>query len=677
MEKPAGSILNPDTQADLQQQLAQKTASILLLKKQIATQEEELEKYRRDFSILHTIFESPTNIIIFALDRNYCYTAFTQFHKETIKKIWGVEIQIGMNILDVITLEEDRLKAKQNFDRALTGESFIVNEEYGDESLYRTFYENFYSAIKDPDGNVAGVSVFVVDITKRSQAIMALRESEEKFRQLVWDMQVGVLLQGPNAEIILCNPKALELLGLTEDQLLGKTPFDPDWNVIHEDGTSFPGPEHPVPQAIATRTPVRNVIMGVHRPSEGDRVWLMVDAQPQLNNDGTVKQVVCSFINITKRKHAEMLLQKSQASLNTAQHIAHIGSWEWDIITETIHCSEELYRIIGIDPETFDHRTETVRKSIHPDDLEKHNSILEESIRGGEVKPFEYRIIREGGEIRHLLGTGTFIYDDNGKPIRGVGTIQDITARKQAEEEIYHKNEELLQLNAEKDRFFSIIAHDLRSPFNAFLGFTRLMVDDLPSMKLDEIQKIALLLRKSATNLYTLLENLLEWSRLQRGLISFKPESFLLMPKINAGMQPVLEPALKKGITIRYDIPEDLVVFADPNMVGSVIRNLASNAVKFTSKNGMITITAKAVTGNTVEISVRDNGIGMNDMLVTNLFKLDPQTNRHGTDNEPSTGLGLIICKELVEKHKGTIRIESEEAKGSTFYFTLPAAEHQ
>jgi len=151
----------------------------------------------------------------------------------------------------------------------------------------------------------------------------SLRESEEKFRNLVRDMQVGVLLQGPKSEIMMSNPKALELLGMSEDQLSGKTSLDPDWNVIHEDGSSFPGPTHPVPEAIVSRRSVHNVVMGVFRPVSGDRVWLMVDAEPQLNDDGTVQQVVCTFINITDRKLAENEIQNLLGEKELLLHEVH------------------------------------------------------------------------------------------------------------------------------------------------------------------------------------------------------------------------------------------------------------------------------------------------------------------------------------------------------------------
>ncbi|MEI7501265.1 MAG: PAS domain-containing sensor histidine kinase [Bacteroidota bacterium] len=276
---------------------------------------------------------------------------------------------------------------------------------------------------------------------------------------------------------------------------------------------------------------------------------------------------------------------------------------------------------------------------------------------------------KDGVEITGLMSAK--IINLQGVP-HIISITRDITARKQAEKELELKNELLIKLNAEKDKFFSIIAHDLRSPFNAFLGFTQIMAEDLHKLKLDEIQKIAMTMKISATNLYRLLENLLDWSRIQRNMTGFDPEQFLLMPKISESLQSILEPANKKEINIDYDIPEDLEVFADEYMLGSIIRNLTSNAVKFTDKGGKINIKAKPVSGNSVEISISDTGIGMNKKMIDNLFKLDEQTNRKGTQGEPSTGLGLIICKDFVEKHGGKFWLESEVAKGSIFYFTIP-----
>ena len=259
------------------------------------------------------------------------------------------------------------------------------------------------------------------------------------------------------------------------------------------------------------------------------------------------------------------------------------------------------------------------------------------------------------------------------EPKGRVWSFLDITERKRAEEEINSKNEDLLKLNLEKDKFFSIIAHDLRSPFNSLLGFTQLLAEELPTLTMAEIQKISVSMKKSAGNLFNLLENLLEWSRIQRGLTRFNPESLMLLNAVAPIIEMIRDEADKKMIRISYDIPEGLRVVADAKIFDSLIRNLVYNAVKFTPKGGEITIEAKPMPDNAVEISIKDTGIGMNKHIIENLFRLDEQTNRKCTEGEPSTGLGLIICKDSIEKHDGKLWVESEEGKGSTFRFTLPA----
>jgi signal transduction histidine kinase len=248
---------------------------------------------------------------------------------------------------------------------------------------------------------------------------------------------------------------------------------------------------------------------------------------------------------------------------------------------------------------------------------------------------------------------------------------QSLELQKQREE-LQKQSFELQELNATKDKFFSIIAHDLRSPFNSFLGFTRILADELNVLSLKEIQKIVGSMQFSATNLYSLLENLLEWSRMQRGLISFHPENIDVLQIVYECLAMVIEPANQKGISISYDIPDNINVFADSNMIQTVIRNLVSNALKFTNRGGKITVSAKIMPDQSTMFSITDTGIGMSEEMVSNLFRIDVSTKRKGTDDEPSSGLGLMLCKDFIQKHGGTISVESAEGIGSTFLFTFP-----
>lgn len=257
-------------------------------------------------------------------------------------------------------------------------------------------------------------------------------------------------------------------------------------------------------------------------------------------------------------------------------------------------------------------------------------------------------------------------------PNQFVTVFDDITERKKTELALALNNERLREMSAEKDKLFSIIAHDLRSPFNSFLGLTQIMAEELPNLTMDKIQKMAVMMQKSATNLFRLLENLLHWSRMKQGQIPFSPEHHMLRPLVNESILMNNESAREKQIEITCDIPDSIKVYADNNMLQTVLRNLVSNAVKFTPKGGRISLSARNTHTGEVEIFVKDTGIGMKQSLVDVLFRLDGEANRKGTEGELSTGLGLIICKDFIEKHGGIIRVESEEGKGSVFYFTLP-----
>ena len=237
---------------------------------------------------------------------------------------------------------------------------------------------------------------------------------------------------------------------------------------------------------------------------------------------------------------------------------------------------------------------------------------------------------------------------------------------------IYFQQKELQKLNAQKDKFFSIIAHDLRGPFSSFLGITQLLDEMLPELSREEIRDFAVNMRSSATNLYSLLENLLQWAKIQQGLIPFIPKRELLLSLVNESILTLYEPAKIKEIEIVNNIEGNIEVIADKNMLQTVIRNLVSNAIKFTPKGGIITLSAKENSASEVEISIKDSGIGMNEAMVNNLFQLDAKSNRPGTEGEMSTGIGLLLCKDFVEMQGGEIWVKSEEGKGSVFYFNIP-----
>lgn len=291
----------------------------------------------------------------------------------------------------------------------------------------------------------------------------------------------------------------------------------------------------------------------------------------------------------------------------------------------------------------------------------------------GKIKFFSGEIALKGDHKENrwlLLSSVPIIW--NSLPCT-LNMAAEITERKRAEETIIQKNKELQNLNATKDKFFSIIAHDLRGPFSAFLGSTELMAEELTSLSFDDIKQLSRSMQKSASTLYRLLENLLQWSQIQQGTIPFNPQQIQLVSVVKEGVEIIQEQATHKMIELTMDIPGDLQVSVDKNMIETVIRNLLSNAIKYTAREGRVSVSAKPTSRFFIEVSVADSGIGMNQKLLENLFRTDIKTNRVGTDNEPSSGLGLLLCKEFVEKHGGTIWAESIVNQGTTFHFTIPA----
>lgn len=277
------------------------------------------------------------------------------------------------------------------------------------------------------------------------------------------------------------------------------------------------------------------------------------------------------------------------------------------------------------------------------------------------------------GKLRWNLATKVPIKDKHGNVIGIIGVGRDITERKLAEEENRQKTILLQTLNAEKDKFFSILAHDLRGPLSSFMGATQVLTDEISTMTIDEIREIAGSMKTSAENVYSLLENLLEWSKLKQDRIDFSPVTFSAKIKIIDCVDQIGEAAKKKNIRIDISVPDTLNIYADLHMFESVIRNIISNSIKFTPKGGNIHLVADRKSGSVIELTVTDSGIGMSPEMVGKLFMLNERTNRKGTDGEPSSGLGLFLCKEFVERHGGSINLESKVGSGTTFKITFPS----
>ena len=335
--------------------------------------------------------------------------------------------------------------------------------------------------------------------------------------------------------------------------------------------------------------------------------------------------------------------------------------------------SDSNATILGYEPEERINRD--AMELMLPEDRDEMQKILLANINNfGISVEINFRAYHKDGSIRYLEGTAKNML--HSPLINGIIiNYRDVTDRKKAEQTLKESEEKLREINKAKDKFFSIIAHDLRNPFNTLLGFSEILNNNFEQYNTDEQKEYLGIIYKGIKNTYKLLENLLYWSRSQTGKIDFKPENVNLYLLVEETSQLLKQSAENKSIELINRIDKNIHIEADRRMFLIIIRNLFSNAIKFTPKGGKILIHSGLIIDKKqefVKISVTDNGVGISKKVQSKLFDISESVSTKGTENEEGTGLGLILCKEFVEKHGGKIWVESEKGKGSTFSFIIP-----
>lgn len=331
--------------------------------------------------------------------------------------------------------------------------------------------------------------------------------------------------------------------------------------------------------------------------------------------------------------------------------------------------SESCEKILGYKPEEL-MGIPVIEQMIHPDDQERTLSGFKDIIAKSGVGGVQYRHRHKNGSWVYLEAFGSNQIE-NPSINSIVLNARDITERKNSEELLRDREANLRELNASKDKFFSIIAHDLRSPFNCITGLSNLLVEMIHEKDYKGIENYAKMIQDSSEHAMKLLMNLLEWSLSQTGKMNFTPETVDLAVLIAEAADLLNESAQQKSIRICRNLPESIPVFADKAMISTVLRNLMSNGIKFSHPGGKITISTEQKEDKLL-ISFTDNGVGMKKVVLDKLFHIEESCSTVGTISEKGTGLGLLLCKEFIEQHNGEIWVESEERQGSVFTFSLP-----
>ncbi|MCB2197111.1 MAG: PAS domain-containing sensor histidine kinase [Bacteroidetes bacterium] len=296
---------------------------------------------------------------------------------------------------------------------------------------------------------------------------------------------------------------------------------------------------------------------------------------------------------------------------------------------------------------------------------------LHEDRLNGKSSLFEHGFETPNGKIVYLEISANPIFNDKGEVIASLGIARDITERRKAQDELKNKKHELEEMVRMKDKFLSIIAHDLRDPFNILIGYSDLILEQLEDYSPEKFEKHIQAINVSSNNAYNLLNNILDWSKAESGNISYRPEEVNLKKLIGFILTSASTNALAKNITLKSYIQDDYIASIDENMIKTVLRNLINNAIKFSFKNSDVVV---EVLNEKLQyiIHVIDTGIGIKEDVLHQIFSPEFNTSESGTANERGTGLGLKICKEFVNKWGGRIWVESEHGKGSSFSFSIP-----
>lgn len=538
-----------------------------------------------------------------------------------------------------------------------------------------------------PDGSVAwfevrvepvpeGIFLLTLETTDRKKAELDLKESQEKFLQLLNSAAEGIYGIDTDGNCTFCNNSAIKILGYPDyHDMIGKNMH----YLIHhtrKDGTPCPVDECEIFKAFKEG-------IGTHVTSE---VFWRADASSfpaeywsyPIVHDGKITGAVVTFFDITERLKSEDELRNSEEKYRLITENSADVIWTFNVSREQFtYISPSIIHLRGYTPEEA--MAQTLIESLEPESLELFRHGLEVEI----PKFLQHRdlaLTRQLNEIRQSCKNGSVIWIEvatqlqfnSAGELEVLGVSRNIDERKKMEFELKRNAEELRELVATREKFFSIIAHDLKSPFSTIFGFTDILIQEFGTMNQHEVTALLMKIASSSKQAYALLENLLIWANLQTHRITFQPAVMNLKEWLMETLPIIEGQATRKDIAITVQIPDGLRVVADHNMVDTIVRNLVSNAIKFTPRGGSIFVEALKHDGM-VEVAIRDTGIGIPAVRRSQIFSLENKTSTPGTDKEKGTGLGLILCKEFVVKQGGEIRVESEEGKGSTFRFTLPS----
>jgi PAS domain S-box-containing protein len=512
-------------------------------------------------------------------------------------------------------------------------------------------------AVRDKSGEVKSYLNSVLDITERKSADLIIQESERKFKNIFENVQDVFYQTDMSGILIEISPSIERYSGYKRDDLIGKSV-----ETFYDD----PEDRAKVVAILSKQGEVNDFEIMLKR-KDGTKVLVSANIHIIFNKKGLPIGIEGSLRNISERKIQEEALKASEELLRTTFESISAGILVVDKNRQETHYNSKLFEMWGVPRDKFVSHGPNLSELILDKlvDPEGYLANVERIYKSS--APSKDVIELKDGKFFELVGIPIIT---NEETTGRVWNFYDISEQKKAELV-------LIEANDSKDKFFSILAHDLRSPISGFLGVSEILSKELDELSVREVKEMSSAIYSSANSIFNLLNDLLKWAQSQSDELRMEIEEQDLTALIKEATILLKTSAESKNISIRSDFDSELIINCDKNMITTVVRNLITNAIKFTPQNGTIEVSALKESnekGNFIKVMVKDSGVGIESNLVKKLFKVGEMRSTPGTSGEKGTGLGLILCKEFVEKHGGRISVISKINEGSTFSFTLPIA---
>jgi PAS domain S-box-containing protein len=577
---------------------------------------------------------------------------------------WSHSEITGMKITDINILPESEVLKEMELAREEKRNHFLFKHRLANGEIRDV---EVYSGPIEIDNHELLYSI-VHDISERRKTELTLHKTKEELERFFTIALDLLCIANTKGEFLRINSEWENVLGYKLSELEGHSFLD----FVH------PEDKEATINAISILDKQKPVLSFInrYRCKDGSYRFIEWKSHPQGELIYAAARDITEYVNVDRELRKTLTkLQEFQNIINRSPIVVTIvntSTTPWS----TSFISENVKDIIGYTAEEFLSDEVNWVKICHPDDVEIFLSNARKYGEGGiERGEHEYRLITKSGDVKWFKSIDNWANSDP-NTCRIEVIVVDITDQKKSEEKIKAQVEELSRISTEKDKFFSIISHDLRSPFQGFLGFTQIIAEQFNELSLKEIEKFALQLQRSAKNLYDLLYNLLSWSLVQRDKVVFIPQILDVQELINSIVKLSESSLNKKELKMNVSIEKGCSVYADKQMLNTIVRNIVSNAIKFTHRGGRIEISAATKEDGFVVFSIVDTGVGMSQEVINKLFSLGSKISTLGTEGEPSTGLGLILCKDFINKNGGEFHIFSEPGKGSRFSFTVPSSKN-